>query len=348
MSPGSLDVGMVSKREPHPAHAGFADAIGADRIDVDPIGPPGSALEDLLTGLSLRNAPTHDVYLLEDAGDLYGAPLLARRSDPTFVLLAASHRTTLEGYDFGAKRRPKELVRWLDRNVDIRCLRMLARRYVDGVVANSELSAESARRLAPAAPARIAEPYVQPSVYDRLQSVQPSLDGRRAVFVGEAREHKGVDLLVEAWPEVRRRVPGARLDLVGRNHAERHGHVEGVTLRGYVDRLEEVFEAASLYVHPARYEAWGVAPVEAMLAGVPAAVTDRTGVAPHAAAVDDRLVVPPTPSDLADAIAWYFGRDDGTKRQLSAAARARARTFDEATRTEAFAEAFGALLERIG
>jgi len=339
---------MVSKREPHPAHAGFADAIGADRIDVDPVGPPGSALEDLLTGLSLRNAPSHDVYLFEDVGDLYAAPLLARRGDPTLVLLAASHRTTLEGYDFGPKRRPKEVVRWLDRNVDIRCLRMLARRYVDGVIANSELSAESARRLAPTVPVRVAEPYVQPSVYDRLRSVEPSLDGPKVAFVGEAREHKGVDLLVEAWPEVRRRVPGARLDLVGRNHAERHGRVAGVTVRGYVDRLEDLFEAASLYVHPARYEAWGVAPVEAMLAGVPTAVTDRTGVAPHVAAVDDRLVVPPTPADLADVIAWYFEQDDGTGRRLSAAARARARQFDERTRTEAFAREFDALLARIG
>jgi glycosyltransferase involved in cell wall biosynthesis len=348
VSSDDLDVGMISKREPHPAHAGFAEAVGADRIDVDPVGPPGSALEDLLTGISVRNAPIHDVYILEDAGDLYAAPFLARRSDPTFVLLAASHRTTLEGYRLRPTEGPKAAVRWLDRHVDVACLRRLLRRYVDGVVANSDLSARSVRRISSDLPVRIAEPYVQPVVYGRLQSVDPALDGPTAVFVGEAREHKGIDLLVEAWPEVRRRVPNARLELVGRGHAERHGRVEGVTVRGYVDRIEGVFGAAALYVHPARYEAWGVAPAEAMLAGLPSVVTDRTGIAPHVAEVHERLVTSPNPTELAETVTWYFRRDGETKRRLSERARARASPFDESTRTDAFEREFRELLSELG
>lgn len=348
VSSGDLDVGMISKREPHPAHAGFAETVGADRIDVDPVGPPGSALEDFLTGVSLRNAPIHDVYILEDAGGLYAAPFLARRSDPTIVLLAASHRTTLEGYRLRPTEGPKAAVRWLDRHVDFACLRRLLRRYVDGVVANSDLSARTVRRITPDLPVRIAEPYVQPSVYGRLQSVDPVLDGPTAVFVGEAREHKGIDLLVEAWPEVRRRVPDARLELVGRGHAGRHERVEGVTVRGYVDRIEDAFGAAALYVHPARYEAWGVAPAEAMLAGIPPIVTDRTGIAPHVAGVHGRLVTPLNPADLAEAVTWYFRRDDETKRRLSERARTRARPFDKSTRTDAFEREFRELLSELG
>lgn len=342
------DVAMISKAAPHPAHAGFAEAIGATRIELEPVRLSGTVLEDVFTGFGTRGIGEYDVYLLEDVGELFGVPFLGRGSDATVVLLAASHQTTLDGYDLRPTGGLKRAARWFERRVDFALVRRLVRRYVDGVVANSELSAGYVRQFAPEVPIRVAEPYVQPSVYDRLQSVEPSLDTRTAVFVGQAREHKGVDLLVEAWPEVRRRVPGARLELVGREHDERHDRVEGVTVRGYVERLDEVFEAASLYVHPARYEPWGVAPVEAMLAGVPAAVTDRTGVAPHAAAVDERLVVPPTPSELADVVAWYFRRGTGTKRRLSSAARERARPFDERTRTDAFERTFRELVSEIG
>jgi glycosyltransferase involved in cell wall biosynthesis len=241
-----------------------------------------------------------------------------------------------------------EAVRWFDRHIDLACLRRLACRYVDGVIANSELSAQSMRRLAPELPIRVVEPYIQPSVYDRLQSVEPSLDDPTAVFVGKAREHKGLDLLVEAWPEVRRRIPGATLELIGRDHTTAHGRVEGVTVRGYVDQLDEVFEAASLYVQPARYEPWGVAPVEAMLAGVPPIVTDRTGIASLVARIDERLVVSPTPDELAETVTWYFDLQDELKRRFSARARELARPYDERTQTRAFVEEFGRLLESIG
>lgn len=343
-----MDIGMVSKWPPHPAHVGFGEAVGADRIDIDPVGPSGSSIEDLITAFSFRHISKHRIYILEDASALYGAPFLARRSDPTIILLATSHRTTMQGYEFDLRKRPIETVRWLDRRVDIACLQRIARRYVDGVIANSELSAASIRRLAPELPVRVVEPYVQPSVYDRLQSVETSFDEPTVVFVGKAREHKGLDLLIEAWPEIRRRVPGASLELVGRDHDSAHGRVEGVTVRGYVDRLDEVFEDSSLYVHPARYEPWGVAPVEAMLAGVPPIVTDRTGIASLVSRIDERLVVSPDPAELAETVGWYFETPDELKRRFSARARELARPYDEKTQTRAFIDEFDGLLDSVG
>lgn len=342
-------VGMISKGEPHPAHAGFGDAIGAERIPVAPVGPPGTVLEDVLSAAGLLRVGHHDVYLAEDAVGLYGAPLLARRGDSTFVLLVAMHRLTMEGYHLRPTAGPEESVRWIDRRLDVGLVRRLLNRYVDGVMAVSELTAETVRRIAPRMPVRVAEPYVQSAHYDRLQSVRPSLDGRTAVFVGVGRDHKGVDTLVEAWPHVRERLPGARLRMVGGGYPDRYGRVEGVSCEGYVEheRLGEVFRDAALYVHPARYDPFPIAPIEAMLAGVPAVVTTRTGTAPYVSDIEERLVVEPRPEPLADAVTWYLQQDTSYRHTVSGRMRELARTFDERSRTDAFARRFADLVSEI-
>jgi glycosyltransferase involved in cell wall biosynthesis len=343
----NLDVGMLSKRAPHPTHAGFADAIGAARIDLPPIGPPGSVLEDVLSTAGLRGRQSHDVYLIEDGIGLYAAPYLQRRGDPTLVLLAGMHRLTNRSY----RRRPLdgvfEAVRWADRRVDVALLRWLLARYVDGVVAVSELTAETVQEVAPDLPVRVANPYVAPEQFAEFVTVEPSLDEQTAVFVGAGREHKGVDILVDAWPSVRENVPDARLEVVGEGHPTEYERTTGVTCRGYVKRLTEVFEAASLCVHPARYEAWGVAPIEAMLAGVPTIATTRTGMASQLESVDERLVVSPDEEQIAKRITWYFTRPSRERGLLSDRLRANARQFDMESCTMAFAEAFEEVITEI-
>lgn len=345
-----LDVGMISKGGPHPAHAGFGAAIGAEQVNLVPRGPPGTVLEDLLSAPGLLAGRRHDVYLAEDAVGLYGAPLLERRSDPTVVLLVAMHRLTMEGYHVRPTEDPKDALRWIDRRLDVELLGRLLRRYVDGVMAVSELTAETVRRIDPELPIRVAEPYVQPAYYEGLLSVDPPLDGRTAVFVGVGRDHKGADVLIEAWPRVRDRLPDARLRMVGGGYPDWYGEVDGVTCEGYVEheRLNEVFEDASLYVHPARYDPFPIAPIEAMLAGLPAVVTTRTGTAPYVSDVEGRLVAEPRPERLADAATWYFRQDPGDKRDLSERLRKQARTFDEPTRTDAFARRFADLVAEVG
>jgi glycosyltransferase involved in cell wall biosynthesis len=83
-----------------------------------------------------------------------------------------------------------------------------------------------------------------------------------------------------------------------------------------------------------------VTTLEAMCAGVPPLVTDRTGTRSEVRALDDGLVVESTASALAAGVAAYFDRSVRDRRRVGANARERGRCFNRVTRIAAFRRAF--------
>lgn len=338
----------------HPAHRGFAAAVSADDLVVPFRGLPGPLGETLLSDAYSAVAatfPERDIYVTENDAVLYAAPVLKRRHPRSIVIhLAASDR--LLGYvhsprpDDAPVRAAK---RRANRRADTALLQRVLVRYCDGVLAMSTFARDRVGAIAgPTVPTRVANPYVQPAAYGALEAVEPDLEADVAVMVGEWRDHKGVDLLVDAWPRVRERHPTAELRLVGRGFPGAYADVPGVTIRGFVASLEAEFAAASLYVHPAHVEAFGVSVVEAMRAGLPAVVTETTGARTAVESADESLVVPPTADAIAHRVSEYFDADVGERRALSRASRTASEPFDEATKTREFRTAFEALLEEVG
>ncbi|MFD8723595.1 glycosyltransferase [Streptomyces sp. NPDC059629] len=128
------------------------------------------------------------------------------------------------------------------------------------------------------------------------------------VCVGRLCRQKGQDLLLRAWPEVLRRVPTARLALVG-DGPDRDALCrlapDSVEFVGAVDDARPWYRAADLVVLPSRWEGMALAPLEAMACGRPVLVTDvdgaRESLPPaHAAHC---LVPPERPGVLAEAVA---------------------------------------------
>ena len=127
---------------------------------------------------------------------------------------------------------------------------------------------------------------------------------------------KNTQLLLQAWPDLRRRVPGVRLRLLGNDHgpgeaaatwAAARGLAEGVEFVGGVERdqvLQEMGEAAVL-AHPARTEPFGMVVLEAMARGTPVVAARGSGGPPYILAdgVHGELVDPADASGLADAVA---------------------------------------------
>ncbi|MFD2684043.1 glycosyltransferase [Streptomyces phyllanthi] len=100
------------------------------------------------------------------------------------------------------------------------------------------------------------------------------------VCVGRLCRQKGQDVLLKAWPSVLRRVPGARLALVGDGPQERRLRrlaPEGVLFPGAVADAVPWYQAADLVVLPSRWEGMALAPLEAMACGRPVVVTDVAG-----------------------------------------------------------------------
>ncbi|MFF5141936.1 glycosyltransferase [Streptomyces sp. NPDC013157] len=141
------------------------------------------------------------------------------------------------------------------------------------------------------------------------------------VCVGRLCRQKGQDVLLRAWPEVLRRVPDARLALVGdgpdrdalRRLAAASVSAASATASGaapveFVGPVADVrpwYRAADLVVLPSRWEGMALSPLEALACGRPVLVTDvdgaRESLPPGQAA--HCLVPPGRPGALAGAVA---------------------------------------------
>ena len=116
-------------------------------------------------------------------------------------------------------------------------------------------------------------------------------------------EQKGVDVAVRAMPLVRQRHPDAVLVVLGEGPLRTRLAADGVFLLGRVGDPAAWYRRADVLVHPARWEGFGLALLEAMLAAVPVVATRVSSIPEIVADGETGLLVPPDdPPALADAL----------------------------------------------
>lgn len=122
---------------------------------------------------------------------------------------------------------------------------------------------------------------------DARRALNLAADDRAALFLGRIEHVKGLDVLLDAWPTVRKRVPRATLLVLGdgseRNALEAR-RVDGVRFLGILADPLPVLQAVDTFVLPSRSEGLSVALLEAMACSLPSVVTD---VGASAEVVDD-------------------------------------------------------------
>lgn len=102
------------------------------------------------------------------------------------------------------------------------------------------------------------------------------------VCVGRLCHQKGQDVLIAAWPAVRREVPDARLVLVGDGpdrDALQASADSSVTMTGYCDDITPWLLASDVVAVPSRYEGLPLALLEAMAHARPIVASAAPGVA---------------------------------------------------------------------
>jgi glycosyltransferase involved in cell wall biosynthesis len=176
-------------------------------------------------------------------------------------------------------------------------------------------------------------------------------DARVLLAIARLAPQKGLDLAVRALVRVREAEPRAVLVVLGegpeRGPLERLARELGVAdalfLPGRVGDVAALLERAELLVHPARWEGFGLALLEAMLAARPV-VAARASSAPELVADGETgLLVPPEDPDALAAAALRVLGDRALAERLGEAGLARARReFSVARMAERTLEVYGA------
>jgi glycosyltransferase involved in cell wall biosynthesis len=191
------------------------------------------------------------------------------------------------------------------------------------VRAVSERAAEGARRLSAApvsiVPIRVISPPYEPRSYDTESST--------LLTVSRLTHEKRVHLALEALLYL----PSAHLTIVGegplrKNLEARAAALEltgRVTFAGQQANLAPFYGAASVFVSTSRYEGYGMALMEAALAGLPIVATDAGIVGDVLRHGSEALVVDASVKNVADAVRKLVA-DHTLARKLGEAARARA------------------------
>lgn len=151
-------------------------------------------------------------------------------------------------------------------------------------------------------------------------------------FAGRFESRKGLPELLDAWPRIAERLPGAHLVLAGAGGAleeEARRRLRGeprVHWLGFRPDLASVLKALDLLVMPSRQEGFGLVLAEAMAAGIPVVASDATNfpeLVRHG--VDGLLFQVGSAAALADAVVALAG-DPAARGRMGRAAAARIRS----------------------
>ncbi len=168
--------------------------------------------------------------------------------------------------------------------------------------------------------------------HDQFQAIQPEalsefrkleLPGEYLLYVGNLKEFKNVERLVEAYSRLKASHPDIPpLVLVGRNFIpgfeERIASVKGIRWIGEVRRelLPCLYKKALVFLFPSLYEGFGLPPLEAMASGTPVLCSNRASL-PEVVGDAALFVNPESTEDLAAGIERLAG-SDALRKELSA------------------------------
>lgn len=215
-----------------------------------------------------------------------------------------------------------------------------AARHADAVICPSEAAAAEAMELLGAPRERVVVALHGPG--QPLASGERTRAGARGagdlLYVGSDEPRKDVAGLLSAYAAYRAARPGDALELVLAGAAARRAGDPGVTGEPAPsrERLGALLRGAVALVHPSPYEGFGLAPLEAMAAGVPVVTV------PSAAATEvyGDAVLTAEPGDGLAAALERIHADGDLRERLAAAGREHAARFSWRASAQRHVEAY--------
>jgi glycosyltransferase involved in cell wall biosynthesis len=212
--------------------------------------------------------------LNQDQPDVFFAPAYSAPLRTRVPVVLTIHDISFETHPEWFSWREGLRRRWTTRHAARRASRIIAVSGFtrDEVVAHLRLS-----------PARVS--VVWSGIHRPIQVAEMAREPL-VLFVGSILNRRHIPTLIHAFARVARKLPEARLVLVGDNRstppedparlAAAAGIADRVAVRAYVDdaELATLYAHAKVFVFLSEYEGFGFPPFEAMAAGVPTLVGD--------------------------------------------------------------------------
>ena len=200
---------------------------------------------------------------------------------------------------------------------------------LDHRIAVSQDAADSARRYLPG------DYEVIPNGVAMPERADPAGRENRIVFLGRHEPRKGLQVLLRAWPEIRRQT-GARLRVLGADPLQVRLLLtrlrvsdDGVDALGFVserERTEELLKAKAFVAPSLHGESFGMVLTEAFACAMPVVASDIPGYRDVMTPETGVLIPANEPHVLAQATVNLLA-DEPRRQQLGAGARRRARAY---------------------
>jgi glycosyltransferase involved in cell wall biosynthesis len=307
----------------HPAHERMVDHLNVDKMYVKKRMPTELLKNSVLGDFSIEidyNSKTqqeYDFVILESPAAIIAAKRIRQKFNCPFLFVSSDWIFWPDlAHDF--EREKNRLTSYLmetERELKARNSIRYLREYVDGIISMSSLFDQMLNEIINL-PSYVVNPSIDPDKYDILKSINIDLTSNDALFIGKNRNHKGVDILVEAWSQINM---DATLKIAGSGHPSSFGQKRNVELLGYVsqDQLYDEIKRSGIYLHTARIDCNPVSALEAMCAGLPAIVSDKTGTKTELEKIDNRLVTSPNVAKIRESIQQILNTDIDERRELS-------------------------------
>lgn len=302
--------------QPHPAHRVFGDAVNANYRHFETGESIGRAEENrdsmidrLTNAISLEE---YDVVIGEGTTPIYtllfykafnnwDADVVPLIADETFLRISEQQTRHLWRHGVG----------------------QIISKTMSGTIAVSRLCREWASPYLDTE-YHIVHPPIDTNKHRLLKGVNCSYewnDSPRILHAGTVSDEiavkkKNVDLLSHV-------VSGTgdwQLRLLGKGHDQfDYSSLSDVKALGYLEELTAFateFERADIFVQPSSGDAFPVASLEAMLAGVPTIVSEKTGTKEVVESIDPNLVREPTYEDIRAGIEYVVGLNSSERKQI--------------------------------
>ena len=165
-----------------------------------------------------------------------------------------------------------------------------------------------------------------------LTTIPEKEDDFTLIFIGRMRKAKRPDQAIEAFTHIKKRIPDAKLWMVGDGAMRKKledKKVDGVTFFGYVDgeKKYELLSRAHAILVPGVREGWGLVVTEANAMGTPAVAYDVHGLRDSIRDWKTGLLCEPDPEAMAEKVIEFL-YDDILQERLSRKALEWAGEFD--------------------